>query len=93
MVSFTPAPTGIQKIHPTHLRSENDGVWSASIPLPPEGFQSIRIAPLLEGKNQAVWATFQIQVPPNKLILDNYRWPIILVLLVILIAIIRKMLA
>lgn len=79
-----------KRVRQRHLKNTGDAVWTASIPCPPEGFQLIRIAPLLEGTNQVVWATFQVQIPPNKFIFEKYRWPCILLIISVIILFIVK---
>lgn len=79
-----------RRVKPRWVKSQGNGIWQAAIPSPPEGFRFLRIAPVLEGKEKTIWATFQIQMPSNKLVWERYRGPLALVLLVLLVVIILR---
>jgi len=79
-----------RRVKPRWIKSQGNGIWQASIPSPPEGFRFLRIAPVLEGKEKTIWATFQIQMPSNKLVWERYRGPLALVLLVLLVIVIVR---
>jgi len=82
--------TEFQRINPMGIKSLGNGMWQAGIPAPPQGFQFLRIAPLLDGTKQTVYATFQIQMPPSSLIWNRYRIPAALALIISLVLLIRK---
>ncbi len=79
-----------RRVKPRWIKAQGNGIWSADIPPPSKGFQFLRIAPILEGDNQTVWATFQIQMPANSLIWNRYRIPAALALIVVLVVLIRR---
>ena len=80
-----------KRIKPFWIKPLGSGVWQASIPPPKSGFQLLRIAPVLEGTNQTVSATFQIQMPSNTMIWEQYRGPLALLLFVILVILFIRM--
>jgi hypothetical protein len=79
-----------RRVQPKWIKSEGNGIWRAAISPPPKGFQFLRIAPVLEGVNQTVYATFQIQMPPSSLIWNRYRIPAALALIIALVITIRR---
>ena len=79
-----------RSIRPRWVKAIRNGIWQAAIPSPREGFHYLSIAPVLEGKEKTIWASFQIQMPSNQLVWDRYRGPLALLLLVILVIVILR---
>ncbi len=80
-----------RRIKPRWIKSQGMGIWQASVPPPPEGFRFLRIAPVLEGNEKTIWASFQIQMPSNTMIREQYRGPLALLLLVLLVTLVLRM--
>jgi hypothetical protein len=80
-----------QRVKPHWVKSHGNGIWQASVPSPPMGFHFLRIAPVLDGTDKTIWASFQVEIPSQSLIWDQYRGPFALLLVVILVILVLRM--
>ena len=80
-----------RRVKPRWIKSQGNRIFQASVPPPPEGFQFLRIAPVLEGNDTTIWASFQIQMPSKTMIWEQYRGPFAILLVVILVILVLRM--